>query len=334
MMPDVVSGNSDVLGGGGSSGGGDPTIVASTLAGLNAGLPVDGQPGLIRLGTWPNPSWEFRYNSAIAKWVSEPMVTVIQADAWAMDLGNRTGTQLLDWSEINNAVPFGKSAAFLVGSHDLSATNFNPGTATGVITVDSTVSTHSFPFQASSAASPYLQIRDNFLSYTAKTGTTFTGCAVVQGARGTIPTDVDVVQGYVGGYGYVSTPVDYASAMYAAGFTLQERLESLMNSAVGEAKITQAPYWFQFNAGDGTQPKAIPPTGGMGVSASVISPSSSGGIQGGERSFYVVRNGWSDWPLAAPTKEFLMPMMVGKMEAGATLTGSTLDTKLSMRWVG
>ena len=279
------------------------------------------------------------WNSTVDKWVGEEHVLITQGDSWAMDLGNRAGAQLLDWSPVDNAVPYGKAYALIEGPLDLSAGNFNPGTATGVITVDDTTSPHSIPFNDSSAVNGnYLVIRDNYLTYTGKTATTFTGCAVVEGSRGTIPDNEFITQGFPGGWGMVATPLLFADGLWDAGLRPQERLSSLMNSAPGEALLTVAPYWYQYDNGDGTQPMGmgtdVPPTGGMGVSASLVSLAGSGGAVGAaERSFAMTVNDWSDWPLAAFSKSFAYPRLVGKMAAGAQYSGSILDAKYVVRWV-
>jgi hypothetical protein len=300
---------------------------------LNAASPEAGQGGIITIGTWPDTDdFYFVYNGS--QWVGEALIVVTQGDSWAMDLGNKTAANLAVNAFIDSAVPYGKSYAVLQGAHNLAVSNFNPGTATGVITVDDTTSAHSYAFQTSTAGSPYLQIRDNYLTYTGKTGTTFTGCAVVEGSRENVPGNAYVYQGDVGGWGFVTRPVERAAAMFAAGFTLQERLTSLMNNSPGDlGNIIMSPYWHQYNQGDGVQPRAIVPSGGMGASASLTSLAATGGTVDGERPFYLTKNSWTNWPLTTPTKDVLVPSMVARMSAGG-LTGSVLDTMLAVRWVG
>ena len=351
MPRDVYEGSSDVLGGGGG-GGGAPVKTGTTIAAINAqGTPADGELAVLKVGTWPDRHYaRLHWDASVSKWVGEELTVVSQGDTWAMDLGSRTGSQLLDWSYIDNPVPFGKTHAILTAQVDLSSANFNTGTATGVLNVDDTTSPHSQkPFTAagggvSGQPSNYAVIRDNFITYTGKTGTTLTGCAVFQGTRGTIPAGEYVTQGDEGGWGFLVNPIPFASAFWSAGLHLQERLTSLMNNApsnaaipIGEKTITMAPYWNQYDPGDGSlwpwPPTNIPPSGGMGRSASITSLASSGGALGGERSFYVTENGWTDWPLTTPTKKFLVCRIVGKMESGSIYTGSVLDTMLKVRWV-
>ena len=325
--------------------------VADNIDDINAlGAKDDGDLAIVRVGTWPNvqDEWLF-WNEAADKWVGEEKIIVNQGDSWAMDLSNRTGAQMLDWSYVDNAIPFGKAHAIIVGPLDLSASAFNPGTATGTITVDDTSSPHSFPFTSAGGGFGggegwYAQIRDNYITYTGKTGTTLTGCAVVQGAREVIPDGEYVTQGYPAGWGTTVTALLNCATLYDAGMELQERLASLMNSSspnpdisLTEKTFTIAPYWNQYNPGDGTgwtfPSENIPPAGGIGVSATLASLAGTGGSLGGERSFFVTTNGWTDWPLAAPTKELLVPHIVGKMASGAVYSGSMLDTRLGVRWV-
>jgi uncharacterized repeat protein (TIGR02059 family) len=84
--------------------GGSATVVTST-ADLPAS-PVDGDLAVLRVGTYPNmDEVMLKYNTSASKWMSDPITLVTQSDAWAMDLNNRTGTALLDWSVIDNPSP-------------------------------------------------------------------------------------------------------------------------------------------------------------------------------------------------------------------------------------
>lgn len=311
------------------------TKTGTTRAELGTGS-ADGDPAVLRIAGHEELLY---WDSGLGKWVGEQRPLITQQDSWAMDVGNRSGAAMIDWSPVDNAVPFGKSHALLTASVDLSAAAFAGGT--GVIVCDDLTSPHSFPFQAAGAAGAYLQIRDNYITYTGRSGTQFNGCTVVQGSKGTIPAGEYAVQGYPGGWGVVATPVPYASAMWAAGFQLQERLTSMMNSGPGDVKIHIAPYWYEYDPGDGTQPPALPMTGGLGVSASLASLTGSGVTVGstGERAFKLtvptVGDGWTDWPLAAPSKQTLVPRLVAKMDAaGLVSSGELLDTMLVTRWVG
>ena len=323
--------------------------VGADIDEINAlGAKEDGDLAIVRVGTWPDlyDEWLF-WNADEDKWIGEEKIIVNQGDAWAMDLSPRTAAQLLDWSYFDDAVPFGKAHAIITATCNLAASNFDTGTATGVITVDDTTSPHSFPFTDEGGGTPegwYAIIRDNFITYTGRTSTTLTGCAVVQGSRESIPAGVYVTQGFPGGWGLSATYLIFADTLFAAGMQLQERLASLCNSSAAyaatsmtEKTMTIGPYWNQYDEGDGSEwswpPDNIPPAGGMGVSATLDTLASTGGTVGGERSFFVTTNEWTDWPLTTPTKKFLIPRIVGKMASGAAWPGSILDTRLGVRWI-
>src|SRR4051794_19538937 len=103
------------------AGAGGVSKIGSTIAAIGAGT-TDGEPALLRVGTWPNITDEpLKWDAANSRWVSEEKVLVTQQDSWAMDIGNRNAAQMLDWSPVDNAVPFGKSHAFLTAVTDLSA---------------------------------------------------------------------------------------------------------------------------------------------------------------------------------------------------------------------
>ena len=302
--------------------------------------PAGGTKATVYVGTAPNRHQEtLRYNATLAKWISEAEpIIMTQQDSWAMDLGNRSGAQMLDWSPVDNPVPYGKAFTTLNGSVDLSNANFNnDGSPAGTITVVDTTNADSHgsgPF-ASTSAGAYLKIRDNFITYTGKTSTTFTGCAVVQGARGTIPTGEWVSQGYSGGWGFNTTSIPFADDMYAAGLELEINFITMMNSGPNEKNMTLGVYWEQFDPGDGVIQLTIPPSGGLGVFPQLVSVDGSGGANSSERSFYLTEptTEWQLWSLTAPTKKFLIPRVIGKMESGVESTGQCLDTKVAYRWV-
>ncbi len=304
--------------------------VGSTLAQLGTG--ANGQMGILRLGTWPNlHELYLTYNTTTSKWVSDETVLTTQSDSWAMDLGNRSGTNLLDWSLVVNVIPYGKVHTVLNGSHDLSTAAFTGGT--GVLTVSSTTSPKNEVF----ASSGTVLIRDNVISYTGTTATTFTGCTATAGTRGTIPSTVDVVQGYTGGFGMVASTLPFVTETWAAGFRLQERLTALMNAAPnpGVQLLSVAPYWIEYDSGDGIGPIPIPVAGGLGLSAVLTSEADPGGAgKDAERSFSWAENPWTDITQFTPTKRYLTPRIAGRMAAGAIDTGEVLDLRLGVRWVG
>jgi len=312
---------------------------ASSIASLGSGV-FDGEQAIIRVGTYPNIHEEpLTWSGAENSWFGGEHVLVTQGDTWAMDSGNRSQAQMEDWSPIDNPVPYGQSYARIDGSLNLSSAAFNnDGSPSGTITVDDTTSPHSFPFvDAAGGNGTYYRIRDNYIIGEVGSGTTLINCAVVQGSRGTIPDQEFVRQGYPGGWGFSSVSLAFAGLLVAAGLHVQERLMSLCNSTPdngsGEKQYSMAPYWYQYDPGDGTANPSIPPTGGLGVSAVLLSPVGSGGVStSSERDFFLSANDWSDWPLAAPSKHFLIPRIVGKTPAGAYTSGSCLDTRLGVRW--
>jgi hypothetical protein len=307
--------------------------IGATIAAIGNGS-TDGEPAILRVGTWPNiTDLPLKWDAANSRWVSEEFVLITQQDSWAMDLGNRKGTDLVQWSAVENAVPFGKAFSLLTAATDLSAAAFSGGT--GVVNVEDTTSPHSFPFAGAggSGGAGFLQIRDNFISYTGKTGTTFTGCTLLQGSGGVIPIGEYATQGYPGGWGLVVDVLNNVDLLWAAGMHIQERLNSLMNHGPGNKVMQIAPYWMQYDPGDGTSAlMTIPPSGGIGVGAALASTQGEAVGWNQERTFYLTPNEFSDWALPAPTKRFLVPRLVGKMAAGAVSSGEILDTKLAVRW--
>lgn len=308
----------------------DAPKVGTTLAQLGTG--ADGQMGILRLGSWPNLHEIYlTYNAGDGQWVSDEIVLVTQGDTWAMDLGNRSGTNLLDWSLVTNVIPYGRVYTVLNGNHDLSDASFNSGT--GVLTVNSTTSPKGQPF----ADSGTVLIRDNIITYTARTSTTLTGCTVTGGTKGVIPSTVDVIQNYPGGFGMVVATLPFAVEAYAAGFHLQERMTALINAAPnpGTQRLRVAPYWFEYNVGDGVGTVPVPVSGGLGLSAELVGGTNPGGAgKDAERTFFWAENPWTDITQFTPTKRYLTPRIAGKMDAGAIDTGQVLDAKLGVRWVG
>ena len=318
---------------------------ATTISALGDGV-FDGEQAILRVGTYPNIHEEpLTWSNTQDKWFGSEHILVTQGDAWAMDLGNRSQAQLEVYTAIDNPVPYGQAFAVIDGSLNLSDSSFNnDGSPTGVIpVVDDTLSSHSYPFIDAGAVvgSPmqgtYYRIRDNYLiGEVNATNDGFENCAVVQGSRGTIPNGEYIRQGWPGGWGFSVVPVAFADDLWAAGLHLQERLMSLMNCAPdagsGERTLQIAPYWYQYDPGDGGMNVAVPLTGGMGTSAVLTSLADTGGDIVAERPFFMTSNDWSDWPLATPTKTFLLPRLAGKMETGSETSGSCLDTRLGVRW--
>lgn len=309
------------------------TLVAATLAGLGAGPFNDGQLAIIRIGAWPNIHEEFiKYDAALGKWLGDPITLLTQSDTWAMDLGDKKGTDLLLFGLVKNAIPYGKAYTKLNGTQNANAATINVLAR--------------YSGGPAFAATGTILIRDNIITYTGITGAqtgnfSFTGCVLQSGSGGAIPDTVDVTQGFPGGFGMVSSPLPFAAELWAAGLRLQEKMSSFMNGspeAGGNKALTIAPYWYQYNAGDGYASPVTPPNGGLGFSASVVGSVDPGGPWTAERPFTWAENAWADWAGAGdagkvPAKRFLLPRIYGKMAAGSIDTGECLDTTLRVRWV-
>ncbi len=316
-------------------GGGADVVVGASLVDLGAGA-SDGAPGLVRLGTSPDiHEVGLTWDSDAAAWRSEPITVATQSDVAAMDLGNYKGSDLTGgYSLLVNALPsaLSKSYALLDGAQNLSTGAFAGGT--GVLTVNDTTSPHSTIFPAAGT----LYVRDNFITYTGKTATTFTGCTLVAGTGGTMPDDCDVTAGSAGGFGMVTSPVPWAGEMWDAGFRLEERVTCQLNAAPGPKTISAAAYWTEYDADDGVGPITTPVSGGMGISTPITSGTDdgTGGTKSSaaERSFFWAQNDWTAWAAGTPTKRWLQPRIVARMEAGAVDTGQVHNMLWQMRWVG
>jgi hypothetical protein len=287
--------------------------VASSLAGLGAGV-SDGQPGIVRVGTWPDQH-EIRmwWNQSLAKWVGEEMVLANQSDQWGINMGHvNAAASVADFVFPYFALPYGKNHSILNGAHTLPV---------GTITVASA---------ATFAASGKVQIRDSTVTYTGKTGTTLTGCT---GGSGTYPDKTDVVQGEVGGWGTQSRPLLFAQQLWSAGFRLQENLSAMMNGSDDGKAMTLGVYWHQMDLDD--NPNFFSPSGGLGISAQLVGPSTTlGWPKPQERAFAMRSTGWIDYVGSAPTKKFMIPHVFAKMAAGAIDTGEFVDSILRVRWIG
>lgn len=331
-----------------------PATVQSLTLDLNAGdtvadlpsQPADDSNLLVKVGTGSGREKKrLRYDADDDAWYDEPLAITSQGDSWAMDMGGYPKADRTGWQRLLHPVPYGVPFALLNGSHDFSASNFDSGTHTGVVTVDDTTDSghHSEPFAETSAGGGYGRVAGILFSYLAKTGTTFTGCAVVAGTRATVDSGEYVSQGRDGGYGFNNLPLSNVGAMFEAGFIIQEQIVALMNSAAGGKKLSVGVYWNQYDAGDGIIPPTVPMSGGMGVGNVVISDETrySQTVPAqvhAERPFYMMETldsgapEWLDWKLAAPTKKFLVATIVGSHEAGVDHSGSTLDTKVQVRY--
>ena len=318
-------------GGGGGPGGNSPPKVGDTLAELGTG-DFDGQTGILRVGTFPNIHEEvLAWNDTAGQWIGNPVVVMTQQDSWAMDLGNKPGSLLTGFGVINNAIPWGKAYTVLNG-----AVAANAGTQT--------VKARRGNGPAFTSTGTIL-IRDNIITYTGISGAqsgdfSFTGCTLVSGTGGTIPSGTDVVQGWPGGYGFACSSIPFVDELWDAGLTLQERISALMNGSPETGKtLTVSPYWYEYDDGDGYVSPADPPSGGLGFSSSLTGTTDPGAASKLlERSFFFVESEWVPWDSTGdaktPTKRYLVPRLYGKMSSAAVDTGQVLDTILRLRWVG
>lgn len=319
--------------GSGGGGGSTPPTVATTAAGLGAGS-ADGAIGIIRLGTWPDVHEEFfTWRASDSKWVGEEKVVLTQNDRWSLDLGNYAESALTAWNWFSNPNPnSSNSYVRLNGSHNFGSAAFAGGT--GVITVKTQTGFDTSTFTATGT----VRCRDNRVTYTGKTATTFTGCTLSFGGGSTATDNADVVQDAVGGFGTTSSPIMFVGAMFTAGFNLQERMVALMNAspqtgASPGIKMEAAPYWVQYNNGDGSVAITNPPTAGVGLGALLVSTTDIGVAKPAERPFSWVENGWTDFAAGTVTKRYLVPRLYGRMQSGATDTGQILDCTLRVRWI-
>lgn len=320
---------------------------APTLAALNAlftGAKPDGTLGAVVIGVWPNIHYELlEWSTDANKWIGEQHDIVTQGDVWAMDLRDKSGSQLVDWAPLIEAVPYGNAMAILNGSHDLSAAAFTGGT--GVVYVESIHPPAGHAERVFVEPSGNFRLRDNYLIYTGIAedggggGPRFTGCKRMAGSGGTIPDGLTITQGRPGGFGFVVSPIVFAGDLYNAGLRLQEKMFSHMNGSAeaatpGTKALSMAAYWYQYNDGDGSIEHTAPPSGGVGLSNALVGTTDPGGNAYGERNFFMHENDWQDFPSYVLTKRYLVPKIYGKMTAGAIDTGQCLDTVLRVRWVG
>ena len=306
-----------------SSAGNSPPLTGSTLADLGDGT-FDGQLGVIRIGTWPNQHQEvLTWDDTNSRWVGEQMTVITQSDTWSLDLLDKV--DLTAWGWIVNPNPNSTGVTSqLNGAQNLNSGAFGGGT--GVLTL---VDTTDF------ASSGAVICRGNRINYTGKSGATLTGCTTVNvGLTGNVPSGASVTQGDSGGWGMIPSPIPFAGEMFAAGFTLQEKMVGFFCGSLDSKALTIAPYWYEFDSGDGSIDPESPPSGGLGFSASLVGTTTPGGTIGHERQFKWAENSWADWaPGGTPTKRFLVPRLFGQMASGATDSGQVVDATLRVRWV-
>lgn len=322
MPRDVFEGGSDVFGGGG--GGGTPPKIGTTLAELGPGSAV-GDQAVARIGTYPDiHQEEFIWDGT--RWVGmREHVMMMQADTWGMDLGNRSLASIRNaWARITNDLPYGVN---------------RPRTTFGsALTLPSaTIATNTADLAAAGfTASGSLRIRDQVVTYTGLSAGSFTGCT---GGTGTFPANTTlIVQGYQGGYGTMIIPMDNVSAMWSAGFRLQEQVSVWLNGSFDGITMSVAPYYYSRPAGGSSfnVPPDTNPTGGLGFGLTVTGPTDDFSTDRAlERGFAWHSTSWTDWVASAPTDRFLYAGLYGRMNnAAANDHGEEYGYCLRLRWIG
>jgi hypothetical protein len=321
-----------------SSGGGasSDTRVGTTLAELNAGgAPRDGCLGILR----PDPASghdEFlTWNGAPAnRWEGMQKLVATQADTWAMDLGNRSQSQLVNWSRFTQAIPYGKAYTVLTSALNTSSLG-GGGTVNVAETRPADGNTLPGESKGFDNAGRFI-IGDNLFQYTGRTNQTFTGVTWISGSGGLLPVNVDVFWGFPGGIGIHCSPIAYVAEMMAMGFTLEEQLICQLNDEPGNAhKLNVAMYWREFENGVGSTQSDFA-VGGIGMSTVLHSAvADDGGAKLNEREFHwTMTDEWVPWHAGVPTMRYMIPSVGGFMDSGATDTGELLDFNGWVRWVG
>lgn len=296
----------------GASAGG--ITVSSTVAGL--GTPAsDGALGLIRIGVWPDQHEVLlRWNLAQSKWLSDPVTLVTVADQVGIHLQGIP--DYITWQRFIEAMPYYKPARNV-----LSGPITLPTTPIGVVSTTNFTTTGAF------------KLRNQVVSYTGVTPTSFTGCT---GGTGSYVTNEVVTQGDAGGWGTATQPILQAGAFWAAGLRLQENIVSHMNGN-GTQALDIAAYWYQYNVGDNTA-YTQPPSGGLGFSGILTGPTQTFVGVLVERPFQWKSTGWQTLTFSGggnPSKTHLIPILYGRMNGGSGTvneTGEIVDTVLKIRW--
>lgn len=299
--------------GGGSS---QPPTIATTKAGL--GAPTNGKVGIIRLGTYPDVR-EVEFVGDGTRWIAtREHVMISQADAWGMDLSNRSLASFRNaYVRFYSGLPYGKAMSFLSTSYTAGSATMNVNNA------------------AAFAASGTVKLRDQTITYTGKTANTLTGCS---GGAGTFPIDVtQVIQGEIGGWGTEVVPLDRVGEMYAAGFTLEEKANAYLNGSADLVSMTVKPYYFNYDPADDITMPPDAPSGGLGLGVGLTGPATPGGASNRavERNFTYTQSAWTAFAATAPSKRYLIAALYGQMNsAGANDNGEVYGYALRLRWVG
>lgn len=325
--------------------------VASTLGGLGSGS-VDGQSGVIRIGTYPDVHIEhFLWNAAVSKWIGVNEYILLSAlDAWAMDFSRQPLSRLRNkWCRPNGGVGWQIRGA--------------RGQLTSNITLPQASITILRPPTEHFASVGQILIRDVLVSYTGTTEgdathTTFTGCTNDSGANGrTFDTDHTPVipfaalsGGDEGGWGTSSFGLDRVADLWSAGFRLEERLDGFFNGTTDLMSVDFGAFYLPFNLGENLgaasnypdvnqTADAIAGILGPGISvtgpaydmAGYTAPGSHLAYQ--ERGFERRTSAWTAWSSVAPTKRFLQPLLYARHNGATKSSGECYSINLMARWV-
>lgn len=331
MPRDIFSGGADALGGSGGSGVDLPPKILVAAA-LTAG-DYDGQVGLLRVGTYPDDhTEELVWDGTASRWIGQPYPPMFTTtDGRGMDFHQHPLSHWRNaWARFDNGLPTAKSGArsFTVLASDTTLP------AATIVTNSADLAVQS-PIGPAFAASGTIRIRDQLVTYTGRSGTSFTGCA---GGTGTFPGNATpITQGETAGWGTTCTPLDNVSTLWNAGLRLQERASSWINGSFDHITLSIAPYYWSRALGGGswTLPPTSNPSGGLGFGLTITGPADDFvTARETERPFDWIPSNWTDWTASAPTQRYLMAGLYGKMNNAAALdNGEAYGYALRHRWV-
>lgn len=328
-----------------------PPKIAANLAGLGSGS-YDGQVGIIRIGAYPDiTSEEFIWSATASRWIgTTEHVVMVSDDAWAIDMARQPRAALTGWTRFNGGVGWELS-----GPHAQVRTDVTLPAPGGIINTESPLGATIADLQPAGQ----VLIREVLVTYTGRVVDAaqnghLTGCTNAAGDDGkTFKAGMDAVIPYAagifgggdpGGWGVSVFPMDRVGEMWAAGFRLQERMNAWMNGSVDLKYMDIAPWYINRDLADDYDAPSLfvpPPAGMLGPGIALRGPAYDIGaytVPGShkvydERGFEMRRGGWSDWVAAAPVKRVLIPVLYGKMQAGALSHGETYAVTLALRWV-
>jgi hypothetical protein len=328
--------------------------LASNLAGLGTGQ-YDGHVGIIRLGSYPDiHAEEFVWSSAASKWIGANEYQLVTGnDAWGMDWARQPLARIRNkWCRPNGGVSWQ-----VIGPHGALVSDVTLPQATIQIECPTTYNASNFP------PGGYL-IRDQLVVSTGASDVSagvvnLTGCT---GGSGTYPgktggsSFTPVIPfgqpsgGDQGGWGTTGVMLDRVGEMFAAGFTLQERLDGFINGTTDLTSLELAAFYLNMNAGEDLGASGNYP--GLNVTADLVPGLLGPGVKvtgpaydmGGysapgthkasdERGYERRTSPWTTWAAATPTKRFLWPLLYGRHNVATKSNGEAYSVNLSLRWV-